>query len=126
MNALNLREMIGMVRRYNRILDEDLRIALMNLRTLMAMRKNDEYLKAELKAMYSHLMFHGILVESMEKGIDVINALLIHSAYMVDYVRTIKSDKLSGEMLELFEVVKKRTIAISQTESEIYNEVVGV
>jgi len=115
-----------MVRRYNRILDEDLRIALMNLRTLMAMRKNDEYLKAELKAMYSHLMFHGILVESMEKGIDVINALLIHSAYMVDYVRTIKSDKLSGEMLELFEVVKKRTIAISQTESEIYNEVVGV
>jgi len=125
-SALNLREMIGMVKRYNRILDNDLRIALMNLRTLMAMRKNDEYLKAELKAMYSHLMFHGILVESMEKGIDVINALLIHSAYMVDYVRTIKSDKLSGEMLELFEVVKKRTIAISQTESEIYNEVVGV
>lgn len=111
-----------MSKRFDMLLDNDLRIGLMNLRTLMAMTR-DKPIRAELKALYSHMMFHGIMIESMERGVDVLNALVLHSAYIVDLINTTKPEGLYGESLHMFENVKSRAIALSRTESEIYMEV---
>lgn len=114
--------------RFDHLIDKQLRLLLVDMRTLMAMTDQNVIPRKSYtvsRVLYAHLMFHGRMLEAIRGNVNCIAALIMHQSEIMDITNTLDPEEKSGEEFHrLVESIKSQIVCLVEEESELMSEVV--
>lgn len=119
---------MNLKRRLDKLIDDNLRLLLIDMRTLMTMSDRNIIPRKSYtvsRVLYAHLMFHGKMLEAIRGNVNCISALIMHQTEIVSIANTLDEYEIeSKEFKKLIESIRSKIVVIVEEENQIMNELV--